>query len=52
VERAVRWGSMPLEAWLEDVIKEVGVLDNLRETLGLKTSSNGNTDEGNSDDES
>lgn len=44
VERAVRWGRMPLEAWLEDVIKEVGVLDNLRETLGLKTSSNGNTD--------
>jgi type VI secretion system protein ImpA len=52
VERAVRWGRMPLEVWLEDVIKEVGVLDNLRETLGLKTSSNGNTDERNSDDES
>lgn len=52
VERAVRWGRMPLEAWLEDVIKEVGVLDNLRETLGLKTSSNGNTDARNSDDES
>jgi len=29
----------------------VGVLDNLRETLGLKTSSNGN-DTRNSDDES
>jgi hypothetical protein len=42
---------MPLEAWLEDVIKEVGVLDNLRETLGLKTSSNGNS-EGNSEYES
>lgn len=52
VERAVRWGRMPLEAWLEDVIKEVGVLENLRETLGLKTSSNGNTDSRNSDDES
>jgi len=52
VERAVRWGRMPLESWLEDVIKEVGVLDNLRETLGLKTSSNGNTDARNSDDES
>jgi type VI secretion system protein ImpA len=52
VERAVRWGRMPLESWLEDVIKEVGVLDNLRETLGLKTSSNGNTDAQNSDDES
>jgi len=52
VERAVRWGRMPLESWLEDVIKEVGVLDNLRETLGLKTSSNGNTDARNSDEES
>ena len=52
VERAVKWGRMPLEAWLEDVIKEVGVLDNLRETLGLKPSSNGNTDTGNSDEES
>jgi type VI secretion system protein ImpA len=52
VERAVRWGGMPLEAWLQDVIKEAGVLENLRETLGLKTSSNGNNDEGNSDEES
>jgi len=52
VERAVRWGRMPLEAWLQDVIKEAGVLENLRETLGLKTSSNGNNDEGNSDEES
>ena len=44
VERAVRWGRMPLDAWLEDVIKEAGVLDNLRETLGLKTSSNGHSE--------
>jgi type VI secretion system protein ImpA len=52
VDRAVRWGSMPLEAWLGDVIKEVGVLDNLRETLGLKTLSDGNYGEMNSEDES
>jgi type VI secretion system protein ImpA len=51
VERAVRWGRMPLEAWLEDVIKEVGVLDNLRETLGLKTSSNGGNGEENSNED-
>jgi type VI secretion system protein ImpA len=44
VERAVRWGRMPLDAWLEDVIKEAGVLDNLRETLGLRTSSNGHSE--------
>jgi type VI secretion system protein ImpA len=50
IERAVRWGRMPLESWLEDVIKEVGVLDNLRETLGLKTLSN-NDNQTNGEDE-
>src|SRR5215813_11163112 len=51
VDRAVKWGSMPLEAWLSDVIKEVGVLDNLRETLGLTTTSEGRGSETNSDDD-
>lgn len=51
VERAIRWGQMPLEAWLQDVIKEGGALDNLRETLGLKTTSDGNSSNS-SDDES
>jgi len=51
VDRAVRWGSMPLEAWLSDVIKEVGVLDNLRETLGLTTTSAGRGSETSSDDD-
>jgi type VI secretion system protein ImpA len=50
IERAVRWGRMPLESWLEDVIKEAGVLDNLRETLGLKTLSN-NDNQTNREDE-
>ncbi len=36
VERAVRWGTMTLDQWLEDVIKEKTTLDNLHETLGLK----------------
>ena len=45
VQRALKWGQMPLEAWLEDVIKEAGVLDNLRETLGLKTLSEGTNDD-------
>jgi type VI secretion system protein ImpA len=35
VQRAVKWGQMPLESWLQDVIKNDGVLDELRETLGL-----------------
>jgi type VI secretion system protein ImpA len=36
VQRAVYWGKLPLETWLEDVIKDPGVLGNLRETLGIK----------------
>jgi type VI secretion system protein ImpA len=35
VERAVRWGRMPLDTWLEEVIKDNNVLGHLRETLGL-----------------
>jgi type VI secretion system protein ImpA len=38
VQRAVRWGEMPLEAWLQNVIHDENVLDQLRETLGLKDS--------------
>ena len=40
VQRAVRWGEMPLEAWLQNVIHDESVLDQLRETLGLKDSDN------------
>ena len=36
IQRAIKWGEMPLELWLEDVIKDGSVLDHLRETLGLK----------------
>jgi type VI secretion system protein ImpA len=43
VQRAVRWGEMPLEQWLEDVIHDAGVLSTVRETLGLKES-DGNSD--------
>ncbi|HEX8091407.1 MAG TPA: type VI secretion system protein TssA [Blastocatellia bacterium] len=39
VQRAIKWGQMPLDAWLQDVIKNDGVLDQLRETLGLKKES-------------
>jgi type VI secretion system protein ImpA len=38
VQRAVRWGEMPLEAWLQNVIHDESVLAQLRETLGLKDS--------------
>jgi type VI secretion system protein ImpA len=48
VQRAIKWGEMPLESWLVDVIKSPDVLDQLREMLGLNTVSNG----GSSDDSS
>jgi type VI secretion system protein ImpA len=41
VQRAVRWGEMPLEEWLRDVIHDDNVLGQLRETLGLKDADNG-----------
>ena len=37
VQRAIKWGKMPLDSWLEDVIKDENVLDRLRDVLGLKT---------------
>jgi type VI secretion system protein ImpA len=37
VTRAVKWGNMPLETWLQDVIKDDAVLFQLRQTLGLNT---------------
>lgn len=45
VERAIRWGQMPLELWLADVIKDGGVLGQLRETLGIKSEWSGSSDE-------
>ncbi|MFL6466423.1 MAG: type VI secretion system protein TssA [Pyrinomonadaceae bacterium] len=42
VQRAVKWGNMPLESWLQDVIKDETVLFNLRQTLGFNTNSNDN----------
>ncbi len=38
VQRAVKWGNMPLENWLTDVIKDEAVLSQLKETLGLGSS--------------
>ncbi|MGH7931835.1 MAG: type VI secretion system protein TssA, partial [Candidatus Binataceae bacterium] len=35
VQRAVRWGQMPLEQWLTDVINDENVLARIRETLGI-----------------
>lgn len=37
VQRAVKWGNMPLDTWLRDVIKDETVLDQIRETLGVNS---------------
>jgi type VI secretion system protein ImpA len=39
VQRAARWGEMPLEEWLQEVIKSQDVLGEVRETLGIKQAS-------------
>ncbi|MEW6730060.1 MAG: type VI secretion system protein TssA [Acidobacteriota bacterium] len=35
IDRAVKWGEMPLDRWLVDVIKNDDVLKQLRDTLGI-----------------
>jgi type VI secretion system protein ImpA len=35
--RAVKWGNMPLESWLQDVIKDETVIFQIRQTLGFNT---------------
>jgi len=41
IQRAVRWGEMPLDEWLQDVIHDENVLGQLREMLGMKDADNG-----------
>jgi len=38
IERAIKWGNMPLEGWLNDVIKDSNVVDSIRDVLGTKES--------------
>jgi len=40
VQRAAKWGDMPLEAWLQEVIKDQGTLFQLKETLGVTGETN------------
>ncbi|MFJ4065670.1 type VI secretion system protein TssA [Pseudomonas sp. NPDC089996] len=39
IERAIKWGNMPLEGWLSDVIKDSNVVDNIRDVLGTREKS-------------
>lgn len=41
VQRAVKWGNMPLDTWLQEVIKDQAVLYQLRETLGVEAGGGG-----------
>jgi len=49
VSRAVKWGNMSLESWLQDVIKDETVIYSLRQTLGINTDK---SDSANGDSES
>ncbi len=40
-QRAVKWGNMPLEAWLREVVKDATTLEQIRETLGFNTTLDG-----------
>lgn len=42
VKRAVKWGRMPLEDWLKDVIKDHDIVDNIRDTLGTRATDDDN----------
>lgn len=42
VQRAVKWGNMPLEAWLQEVIKDTNTISTVREMLGMDSSENTN----------
>lgn len=35
IQRAVKWGNMPFETWLQDVVKDENVLSQIKETLGI-----------------
>jgi type VI secretion system protein ImpA len=52
VQRAVKWGSMPLDGWLQEVIKDENVLGQLRETLGVGGYSGDSGSSGSSDSSS
>ena len=37
LHRAIKWGQMPLDIWLHDVVKDLSVLNQFHELLGIKT---------------
>lgn len=39
IQKAVRWGNMPLDTWLQEVIKDTSILNQLNETLGVNDNS-------------
>ncbi|MCI0418423.1 MAG: type VI secretion system protein TssA [Acidobacteria bacterium] len=41
VGRAVKWGNMPLEQWLQEVVKDSSVLAQIQETLGVRPPESG-----------
>lgn len=50
VNRAVKWGEMPLDGWLQEVVKDQSVLEQIRETLGLNAAAEDSEASESSDD--
>ena len=48
VQRAIKWGQMPLEVWLEEVIKDGATLGHVKETLGIGNQGSGSDSDGSS----
>ena len=48
VQRAIKWGQMPLENWLEEVIKDGATLGYVKETLGIDGTGSSGSDSGQS----
>jgi type VI secretion system protein ImpA len=45
VQRSVKWGNMPLDSLLQELVKDATVLDHIRETLGMAGSSESSSPE-------
>lgn len=52
VQRAVKWGDMPLDTWLQEVVKDAGVLGQLKETLGVGAGSGSGSGPGSASEDS
>ncbi len=51
IARTVRWGHMPLQDLLQEIVKDDDVLDRIWDTLGIKSSGSSGSDDDEDDDD-